>query len=248
MVFLFFLTNSPASPYTNIIFRGEGVGVMAVFPHFFIDTLLSDINAIIPNFSSLVSSYRLLVGAAEEIHRIPDVPKEVFNRSVIRFDRCGTLIDILLELLCCKISFSSELLTVTCAPIDLLQMLANRSECEYTPHHTAEQLLQLEVLRRVLEKAFPENSCFGPPPMPPNPPPEPQCKTAKPVQSAPESAAASKETKEPAKETRGTPSERQNLVSRQDSFPSMESGNREIKKKEPEDNIRIPPPTRHRHI
>lgn len=116
-----------------------------------IATILADVNALVPAFSSIVSSYRLLVGAAEEIQRIPHVPEDIFCRAVKRFDHAGTLIDMLLEILCCKISFSSDFLAVTCAPVDILRLLANKTEAADTAHHTAEQILQLEVLRRALE-------------------------------------------------------------------------------------------------
>lgn len=145
-----------------------------------INTILADVIAIIPNFSSLVSSYRLLVGAAEEIHRTPDVPIEVFHRAVDRYDHAGALIDILLELLCCKIAFSSDFLSVTCAPVDLYRLLNNRSASMDTPFHTAEQVVELEVLRRVLEHCRSNSPCSSSeplsPPKPPgsvNPPPEP---------------------------------------------------------------------------
>ncbi|MEN6565159.1 MAG: hypothetical protein ABFC57_02515 [Veillonellales bacterium] len=136
-----------------------------------INTILADVIAIVPNFSSLVSSYRLLVGAAEEIHRTPDVPIEIFQRAVDRFDHAGALIDILLELLCCKISFSSDFLSVTCAPVDLYRLLSNRSAAADTSFHTAEQIVELEILRRVLELCRSNTSCFSPAPSAhPNPP------------------------------------------------------------------------------
>ena len=138
-----------------------------------INAILGDINAVIPNFSSLVSSYRLLVGAAEEIQRTPGVPFEIYERSVIRYDRAGTLIDILLELLCCKIAFSSQFLAVTCAPIDIFSLLSDCGTVE-DPCRTAEQIIILEALRQALNR--PCSSCFGPPPAgitpaPPAPPP-----------------------------------------------------------------------------
>lgn len=138
-----------------------------------INAILGDISAVIPNFSSLVSSYRLLVGAAEEIQRTPGVPFEIYERSVIRYDRAGTLIDILLELLCCKIAFSSQFLAVTCAPIDIVRLLSDCGSVD-DPCRTAEQIIILEALRQALNR--PCGSCFGPPPegitpAPPAPPP-----------------------------------------------------------------------------
>lgn len=136
-----------------------------------IGTILSDIIGVIPNFSSLVSSYRLLVGAAEEIHRTPGLPFEIFERAVIRFDRAGTLIDILLELLCCKIAFSSQFLEVTCAPVDIFRLLGNSNSLNDDSFITAEQIIILELLRQALNNNC-QSSCFGPPPgiTPPNPP------------------------------------------------------------------------------
>lgn len=141
-----------------------------------IDTILSDITGIIPNFTSLVSSYRLLVGSAEEIQRTPGVPFEIFERAVIRYDRTGTLIDILLELLCCKIVFSSQLLAITCAPLDIIRLLSNCGPLEEDACRTAEQIIILELLRQVLERHCNDQSCFGPPPdiSPPQPPAPPE--------------------------------------------------------------------------
>lgn len=121
-------------------------------PQRIIDTILADINAVMPNYQILVSSYRLLVGAAEEIQRTPGAPRELFERAVLRMDNSGTLIDIFLDLLRCKISFSSDFLSVTCAPVDLFRLLATCNPACDTPHRTGEQILQLEVLRRALEK------------------------------------------------------------------------------------------------
>lgn len=152
-----------------------------------INTILGDIIGVIPNFSSLVSSYRLLVGSAEEIHRTPGVPFEIFERAVIRFDRAGTLIDILLELLCCKIAFSSQFLAVTCAPVDIIRLLANCGTLEDDSCRTAEQIVILELLRQVLDHHCHDNSCFGPPPegitspLPPPPPPAPVIKKNDPL-------------------------------------------------------------------
>ncbi|MDT8903324.1 hypothetical protein [Anaeroselena agilis] len=156
-----------------------------------IDTLLADVNAIVPNYVSLVNSYRLLVGAAEETHRIPGVTPDAVARAIERFDRSGVLIDIIIDLLCCKIAFSSELLAVTCAPVDIFRLLANRFDVADTPHLVAEEILVLEVVRRAQERlrgvgpvppctppggppyTF-ATSCYVPPPPPPPPiPPEP---------------------------------------------------------------------------
>ncbi|MBP2642368.1 MAG: hypothetical protein H6Q67_255 [Firmicutes bacterium] len=140
-----------------------------------IDTLLADINAVVPNFSSLVSSYRLLVGSAEEIHRTPGVSPEIVVRAIERYDRTGTLIDIIIDLLCCKVTFVSDLLSVTGGPIDLIRLLGNRIDVAETPHQVAENVLLLEVLRRAEEclraKGFStENSDIRPTEPPETPP------------------------------------------------------------------------------
>ena len=129
-------------------------------PQPIIDLILADINGIVPNLSSLVASYRLLVGASEEINRTPGVCPEVFERAVRRADNAGTLIDVFIELLYCKIAFSSEFLKISCAPVDLFRLLANRSPATDVPFHTAEQVVEMEVLRRILEKCQNQNSCM----------------------------------------------------------------------------------------
>lgn len=152
------------------------------------NVILSDVNAVIPNFSSLVSSYRLLVGAAEEIKRIPGVPEEMFKRAVLRFDHCGTLIDILLELLCCKIAFSSDFLSLTCAPLDIFQLVTSQCDNFNTPAGVAELIILLEAIRRLLENGC-DLSCFGPEPpiggQPSTPPPAKPPATPQPNQPAP---------------------------------------------------------------
>jgi len=148
-------------------------------PQPIIDLILADINAVIPNLSSLVASYRLLVGASEEIHRTPEVCPEVFERAVRRADNAGTLIDVFLELLCCKIAFSSDFLKISCAPVDLFRLLANPTAKTDIPSHTAEQVVEMEALRRILEKCHPQNSCLPnhtvvcPKPPSSSPPPSP---------------------------------------------------------------------------
>lgn len=120
-----------------------------------LDIIIADVNALVPNLASLASTYRLLVGSAEEIGRIPGVPMEVYERSIVRFDRCGTLIDVLLELICCKIKFMAEYLSTTCAPIDLFSLAQNPVE-----EDNIEQIIEIEVLRRVLKCYCEKNSCF----------------------------------------------------------------------------------------
>lgn len=129
-------------------------------PQPIIDLILADINAVIPNLSSLVASYRLLVGASEEIHRTPNICPEVFERAVKRADNAGTLIDIFLELLCCKVAFSSDFLKISCAPVDLFRLLANKTNNTDVPFHTAEQVVEMEALRRLLECCHPQGPCL----------------------------------------------------------------------------------------
>lgn len=135
-----------------------------------LDTVLADVNAIVPNFTSVVSAYRLLVGSVEEIQRIPGVSPDVLARAIDRFDRTGVVIDILIDLLCCKISFSSDLLSVTCAPVDLFRMLATRLDVQDTPHKIAEEIILLEVLRRAEECLRRSDGPCAPPCAPPGPP------------------------------------------------------------------------------
>jgi hypothetical protein len=144
-------------------------------PQPIIDLILADINAVIPNLSSLVASYRLLVGASEEIHRTPEVCPDVFERAVRRADNAGTIIDLFLELLCCKVAFSSEFLKISCAPVDLFRLLANRTTNTDVPFHTAEQVVEMEALRRILERCHHRSSCLPEqdvicPKEPPSPP------------------------------------------------------------------------------
>lgn len=162
-----------------------------------IDVILADINAVVPNFTSLVSSYRLLVGSAEEIKRTSGIPLEIFQRAVLRLDRAGTLIDVLLELLCCKISFASQFLGTICAPVDFPRYLVNDSDAADTPLRTAEQILIFEAVSLILSCLCAPSSCFGPPPpgigcpaeQPPCPPQPPVETPAKPLPKVPDNDA-----------------------------------------------------------
>ena len=120
-------------------------------PQPIIDLILADVNALLSNLSILVTSYRLLVGGAEEFRRTPDVCPEVFERAVRRADNAGTLIDLLLDVLYCKTAFSSDFLKISGAPVDLFRLLANPSTTTDTPFHTAQQVVEIEILRRILE-------------------------------------------------------------------------------------------------
>ena len=124
-------------------------------PQPIIDLILADVNALLSSLSLVVTSYRLLVGGAEEIRRTPDVCPEVFERAIRRADNAGTLIDIILDVLYCKISFSSDFLKISGAPVDLFRLLANPSTATDIPFHTAQQVVEIEVLRRILEQCIP---------------------------------------------------------------------------------------------
>lgn len=113
-----------------------------------VETVLGDVVAIVPQFTSIVASYRLLVGAAEELHRTKGVCTEVTDRAVIRVDRAGALIDMLLDILCTKISFSTNFLAVSSAPVDVFRLLSCASDP--ASRLSAEQIIELEALRQLL--------------------------------------------------------------------------------------------------
>ena len=114
-----------------------------------VDTVLGDVVALVPQFSSIVASYRLLVGAAEELSRSKNVCKEITERAIVRADRAGALIDMLLEILCTKIAFSTNFLAVSSAPVDVFRLLSAAYDCDPS-RLTAEQIIELEALRQLL--------------------------------------------------------------------------------------------------
>ena len=93
-----------------------------------IETVLGDVVAIVPQLASIVASYRLMVGAAEELRRTKGVCTEIADRAIIRVDRAGALIDMLLDILCTKISFSTNFLAVSAAPVDVFRLLSCASD------------------------------------------------------------------------------------------------------------------------
>lgn len=124
-----------------------------------LNTILADVAIIVPEFSSVVSSYRLLVGAAEEISRTPGTSPEIRQKAVARFDRTGDIIDILIDLLFCKVAFSAQFLEITCAPIDLLRALLTcltdddtLSSCTPLLTATASQPVLQNLVRQFLDK------------------------------------------------------------------------------------------------
>ena len=84
----------------------------------------------------------------------------MFERAVRRADNAGAVIDIFLELLCYKLEFSSDFLKVSCAPVDLFRLLANPTTETDIPHHTAEQVVQMEALRRLMEQCHHQCNCL----------------------------------------------------------------------------------------
>ena len=144
-----------------------------------VETILGDVAALVPQMSSIVASYRLLVGAAEELRRMKGVCPEITERALIRVDRAGALIDMLLEILCTKISFSTNFLAVSSAPVDVFRLLSSTYACDPS-RLTAEQIIELEALRQLLCRERTDicfaNKTSGPCPFTPNskePPPEP---------------------------------------------------------------------------
>lgn len=148
-----------------------------------INLILADVNAVLPNFSSLVSSYRLLVGAAEEIHRTPDICPDVFERAVRRFDNAGLLLDVLLELLCCKIVFSSDLLKVTCGPVDIVRYLLTCLDGDDSPCRSAETVAGLAALKRLQDNFCETKYCLPDAPVVCPRPPAPPVTSAIPAES-----------------------------------------------------------------
>jgi hypothetical protein len=122
---------------------------MAKEPPPIVDTILGDIAALVPQFSSIVASYRLLIGGAEELRRMKGICPEIIDRAVVRADRAGALIDMLLEILCTKVSFSTNFLAVSSAPVDVFRLLSPAYSCDPS-RLTAEQIVELEALRQVL--------------------------------------------------------------------------------------------------
>ncbi|MDU4961288.1 MAG: hypothetical protein E6X17_11600 [Sporomusaceae bacterium] len=114
-----------------------------------VDTVLGDVVALVPQFSSIVASYRLLVGAAEELNRTKNVCEDIAERAIVRADRAGALIDMMLEILCTKIAFSTNFLAVSSAPVDVFRFLSAAYACDPS-RLTAEQIIELEALRQLL--------------------------------------------------------------------------------------------------
>lgn len=114
-----------------------------------INTILGDVAALVPQLSSLVASYRLLIGGAEELTRTKGVCTDISDRAIVRADRAGALIDMLLEILCTKVSFSTNFLAVSSAPVDVFRFLSPAYACDPS-RLTAEQIIELEALRQLL--------------------------------------------------------------------------------------------------
>ncbi|SEM27792.1 hypothetical protein SAMN04488698_10116 [Candidatus Frackibacter sp. WG12] len=61
-------------------------------------SMTSDFNLLAQSLYSLTNSYRLFVGAAEELTRTPSVSEETINAAIARSSRLGNILDILLLL------------------------------------------------------------------------------------------------------------------------------------------------------
>lgn len=60
------------------------------------DIILGDVDSLIERFTLLTDSYRLLVGAAEELTRSPSVGEYIINEAVSRTAFLGEILDQLL--------------------------------------------------------------------------------------------------------------------------------------------------------
>ncbi|HHU33335.1 MAG TPA: hypothetical protein GXZ50_11840 [Clostridia bacterium] len=85
-----------------------------------ISILFRDVNELLEVMNSLTNNYRLLVGAAEELTRIPGVTQQSINYALDRADNTGTLIDLIIFTLAVKLDFVSEVLNETSLPLDLV--------------------------------------------------------------------------------------------------------------------------------
>jgi|GEM_PF-5386794 len=85
-----------------------------------IPILFRDVNALLEVMNSLTDNYRLLVGAAEELTRIPGATQESINYALDRADNAGTLIDLVIFTLALKLDFVIEVLNATGIPLDLV--------------------------------------------------------------------------------------------------------------------------------
>ena len=60
------------------------------------DIILGDVDSLIEKFTLLTDSYRLLVGATEELTRTPSVGENIIDSSVCRTALLGNILDQLL--------------------------------------------------------------------------------------------------------------------------------------------------------
>ena len=91
-----------------------------------ISILFRDVNELLEVMNSLTNNYRLLVGAAEELTRIPGVTQQSINYALDRADNTGTLIDLIIFTLAVKLDFVSEVLNETSLPLDLVIALLSK--------------------------------------------------------------------------------------------------------------------------
>ncbi len=116
-----------------------------------LNTLLTDTAATSLLFNEIAEGYFFLASAAKLVKEIPETPPGVLERALARTDVTGNVLDAILDLLQCKVNFSTAFLLLTCAPIDVLVALAiAKAECS-KDLTTPEQILQLEALRHILQ-------------------------------------------------------------------------------------------------
>lgn len=115
-----------------------------------INTILTDVTALTLTYRDLALAYFYITEGLGNLLIIKDAPPEIIDCAIERADKSGKLIDLLSELLFCKLSFSSDFLGISCAPVDLLRDLA---QCKYyNENQSAEQILQMELIRRAMQK------------------------------------------------------------------------------------------------
>lgn len=75
------------------------------------DIILGDVDSLIEKFTLLTDSYRLLVGATEELTRTPAVGENIIDSSVCRTALLGNILDQLLVAI--QIALIADFIRVT---------------------------------------------------------------------------------------------------------------------------------------
>ncbi len=115
-----------------------------------INTILTDVTALTLTYRDLALAYFYITEGLGNLLIAKEVSPGIINRAVERADMSGKLLDLLSDLLFCKLSFSSDFLGISCAPVDLLRDLAQWQYCN--KNQTPEQILQMELVRRAMQK------------------------------------------------------------------------------------------------